>query len=706
MDRDEDLQYADIINACADGYAESELVKRYSTVGMGPSQGRHSALAAASLIAAATGRTPGEVGVTTGRPPLSGEKLGVLAGRRFLPVRHTAMHARHLESGARMMLAGPWLRPAWYGPGREQGIRQEALAVRRNVGMIDVSTLGGIEIRGPEAVEFMNRIYTFGYAKQKVGRTRYVLMTNLAGNIIDDGISCRLHDEHFYVTATTGGADNVYRSMLWWNAQWRLDVSVVNATAAWAGISLSGPRSREVLSPLCTDIDLSPQGFPYLGVRTGTVGGIPARVLRVGFVGELGYEIHVPSSMGEALWDALLEAGRELDIRPVGIEAQRILRLEKGHLIVGQDTDAMATPAEAGMGWAIARRKPFFVGGRSPGDPRQRAQTPAGRLPHGLRRDTLSAGIGPGARRRGDRRPCDLGGTLPNPGIRHRSGLDSAPYPPRGHAAHPSGKRRHHGSRSRATAVLRPGKQAPGNVTMTEEVSIDPERCPRRSPIYRTLARAGAVFAATPDGTAAIARRFGNGGEAERRQARELGLADLSPLPRCGFKGAQAAAWLRAQHVRLPRPNNRALAQAGGALAARLAEQEFLLLDPPFGGQGIAARLEAEHTERRPAHCHPVPWQDAHAWFLVSGERAAGMLARLCGVDLRPAHFAEFHVAQTSAARVNVIFIRRNLGPTPAWHLLSDQASSGYLWDCLRDAGAEYRAAPVGIESLAALEAR
>ncbi len=367
VDLDEDLQLADIINACKDGYAELELVKRYSTVGMGPSQGRHSALATARLVAKETNRTVAEVGVTTSRPPFRAEKLGVIAGRGFEPERFTAIHHRHLEAGAQMIPAGTWWRPAYYGAkqNREQCIQNENLAIRNNVGVIDVTTLGGLEVRGPDAAEFLNRIYTFAYAKQKNDTTRYLLMTNLAGTIIDDGIACRFNDEHFYLTATTGGVDNVYRTMLWWNAQWRLDVDITNVTAAYAGINLAGPKSREVLQKVCNDIDLSPEGFPYLALRSGTIANIPARLLRVGFVGELGYEIHVPYSQGEALWDLLLETGKEHNIQPVGIEAQRLLRLEKGHIIVGQDTDAMTTPQEVQMTWAIANKKPFFVGGRS-----------------------------------------------------------------------------------------------------------------------------------------------------------------------------------------------------------------------------------------------------------------------------------------------------------------------------------------------------
>jgi sarcosine oxidase subunit alpha len=366
VDFDEDLQVADIVNSVREGYDHIELVKRYSTVGMGPSQGRHSSVNAARLTAEANGLQPEAVGHTTARPPFSAEKMGLLAGRAFEPVRLTAMHHRHLEAGAQMMPAGLWLRPAYYGPRSERArlIREEALNVRNNVGIIDVSTLGGIDVCGPDAAEFLERLYTFAYKKQEIGRSRYVLMTDETGVIVDDGVACRLHEHHFYVTATTSGVDSVYRGMLLDNAQWRLDVVVTNVTAAYAGVNIAGPRSREVLSRL-TDLDLSREAFPYLGVRLGKVAGIPARIMRVGFVGELGYEIHVPSSMGEALWDALIAAGRPDGIRPFGVEAQRLLRLEKGHIIVSQDTDGLTNPIEADMAWAISRRKPFFVGGRS-----------------------------------------------------------------------------------------------------------------------------------------------------------------------------------------------------------------------------------------------------------------------------------------------------------------------------------------------------
>lgn len=367
VDFDEDLQVRDIVNATRHGYRDVQLVKRFSTVGMGPSQGRHSALPTARLVAQATKRSVSETGVTTARPPFVAEKLAHVAGRGFDPYRQTAMHQRHLELGAKMMPAGVWQRPAYYGrpENRDACMQAEARHVRQKVGIIDVSTLGGLDVRGPDAAEFLNRLYTFTFTKQPVGRSRYALMTNEHGVVIDDGVCARFADNHFYVTATTSGVDRIYQQMLKWNAQWRLNVDVTNVTAALAAVNVAGPDSRKVLEKVCKDIDLSAEGFPYLGVRLGTVAGIPARLLRVGFVGELGYEIHVPARYGEALWDALMEAGKEFDLRPFGVETQRLLRLEKGHVIISQDTDGMSHPSEIDMGWAVTRSKPFFVGKRS-----------------------------------------------------------------------------------------------------------------------------------------------------------------------------------------------------------------------------------------------------------------------------------------------------------------------------------------------------
>lgn len=367
VDLDEDLQVSDIEHTCALGYEDIQLVKRFSTLGTGPSQGRLSALAGARVVAKTTGRSVDEVNVTTARPPYAGEKLGLLAGRAFDPVRCTPMHHRHIEAGAQIIPAGTWLRPAFYGRPEEgaRAIENEVANVRSNVGLIDVSTLGGLDVRGPDAAEFLDRLYTSSFGKLRVGMTRYALMCNEMGTVIDDGVIARFHERHFYVTATTTGVDAVYRKMLWWNAQWRLDVDVANVTAAYAAVNLAGPRSREVLAQVCPELDLSAAGFPYLGARVALVAGIPARILRVGFVGELGYEVHVPAGQGAALWDALVAAGSRQGIQPFGVEAQRLLRLEKGHIIISQDSDAISTPEEIGCSWAVKDDKPFFVGQRA-----------------------------------------------------------------------------------------------------------------------------------------------------------------------------------------------------------------------------------------------------------------------------------------------------------------------------------------------------
>jgi sarcosine oxidase subunit alpha len=364
IDFDEDLQLADLDNAIQEGFDNIELMKRYSTVGMGPSQGKHSNMNALRVLARATGSTPGEVGTTTARPFFHPVPMSHLAGRGFTPERRTPMHHRHATAGAVWMPAGAWQRPEYYaiaGQSRSKCIEGEAMAVRNGVGLIDVGTLGKLEIRGPQAAEFLERVYISKYAGLKVGMTRYAVMCDEAGVVIDDGVVARLADDHFYFTTTTSGATLIYRELSRWNALWKLDCGVVNLTGAMAAMNLAGPNAKAVLTGL-TDVDLS---FPYLAVREGSVFGVPARLMRVGFVGEWGVEIHVPAEHGAAVWDALMAAGQAHGIRPFGVEAQRLLRLEKGHIIIGQDTDGLTTPGEAALDWAVKMDKPFFVGQRS-----------------------------------------------------------------------------------------------------------------------------------------------------------------------------------------------------------------------------------------------------------------------------------------------------------------------------------------------------
>ena len=367
IDFDEDLTVGDLEGAIAQGFDHPQLLKRYSTLGMGPSQGRHALLAGIKIIGKNGQDASGSISTTTFRPPLFGISFASLAGESFHPERLTPMDRWHRDAGAKMMVAGTWWRPAYYVDSSKNGIRtsvlEEARQVRNQVGLIDVSTLGKIEIRGPDAPTFMERFYTFRFAKQQVGRLRYALATDMGGSIIDDGVACRMAEDHYYVTTTTGASDQIYRSMLWWNLYWRLKVDITNVTGAWCAVNIAGPLSRRVLSRL-TDYDISSENVPYQAARECVVCGVPVRIFRVGFVGELGYEVHTPSGYGQHLWGSLMTAGKPESIRPFGVEAQRTLRLEKGHIIVGQDTDSLTYPKEAGMDWAVADKK-TFVGNRS-----------------------------------------------------------------------------------------------------------------------------------------------------------------------------------------------------------------------------------------------------------------------------------------------------------------------------------------------------
>jgi len=367
VDLDEDLQPEDLRETVRLGYADMQLLKRFSTVGMGPSQGRHSALSTLRIVARAQGSEQARVGLATPRPPAGEETVAHLASGPEHAVRHTALHERHLELGAVMMPVGAWMRPAYFATGgpREAAIGAEVQAVRQRAGLFDVGTLGGILVRGPDAAAFLERMYTGRYLTMKPGMVRYALMLDEAGTVYDDGVVACLAADEFYLTTTTGHSDAIYRSMLKWNARWRLDLDVTNVTSAYCGVNLAGPASRAILQQMCPGEDLSHAAFGYMRNRRLGIAGVHAIAMRVGFLGELGYELHLPSRRAVEVVDRLLETGRAHGLIPIGVEAQRLLRLEKGHIIVGQDTDGISTPQEAHMGWAIAADKPFFIGQRS-----------------------------------------------------------------------------------------------------------------------------------------------------------------------------------------------------------------------------------------------------------------------------------------------------------------------------------------------------
>jgi sarcosine oxidase subunit alpha len=367
----EDVTVKDLEQAVDEGFDGIETLKRYSTVNMGPCQGKMCGQTAVEVCARATGRDLNATGTTTSRPPVVPVELGVLAARHQ-PLRRTPLHHWHEAAGARWLDAGLWKRPESYGDSAA-----EVRAVRTAAGLIDVSTLGKIELIGRDAAELLERVYLNKWSDLKVGRIRYGALCTEEGILFDDGVGARLGPDHFYLTATTGNADAVFQWLQLWQETWRLGVLLQQQTSAMAAMNLAGPRARDVLAGL-TRLDVSNAGFPYLGVRAGEVAGVPCRLLRIGFVGELGYEIHCPSSAAWHLWEALSAAGAAFGLKPFGVEAQRILRLEKGHLIVGQDSDALSNPLEAGLDWMIRFDKPLFHG-REPLQ-RLRARGPRSRL--------------------------------------------------------------------------------------------------------------------------------------------------------------------------------------------------------------------------------------------------------------------------------------------------------------------------------------
>jgi sarcosine oxidase subunit alpha len=352
----EDVTEKDVERAIAEGFDSIELAKRYTTVTMGPCQGRLCHLAAVRLCARATGTDEAGIGLTTARPPWQPVSLGLLAGRGHEPAKRTSIHHRHEELGAAMMWTGSWRRPHSYGDPAA-----EVRAVHRSVGVIDVSTLGKLLVGGPEAAIFLERIYPNRFADLKAGRIRYAVLSTDGGRIMDDGTVARLGDNRFYVTTTSTGAESVLEWFTWWNAVWKLDVDIEDVTGSLAAVNVAGPRARELMERL-TDLDVGSDAFTYLDAREAEVAGVPALVLRIGFVGELGYEIHFPSPYGEHVWDAILERGADLGVRPFGLEPQRVLRLEKMHILVGQDTDSESNALEAGMPWIVNFEKDDFVG--------------------------------------------------------------------------------------------------------------------------------------------------------------------------------------------------------------------------------------------------------------------------------------------------------------------------------------------------------
>ncbi len=373
VDWQNDVTTKDLALATREGFRSIEHIKRYTTTGMATDQGKTSNLNALGIVSRTLGKPIPEVGLTTFRMPYVPVTFGAFAGTArgelFDPVRRTPMHAWAAANGAVFEDVGLWKRARHFpraGEDMHAAVNRECLAVRNACGIFDASTLGKIEVVGKDAVTFMNRLYVNAWTNLAVGRCRYGVLLRDDGFVYDDGVVARVSEDRFHVTTTTGGAPRVLALMEdYLQTEWPdLSVWLTSTTEQWAVIAVQGPKARQVLENF-VDVDMSAQVMPHMSVAAGRICGLPMRLFRVSFSGELGFEVNVPADFGPAVWEALWEAGRAHGMTPYGTETMHVLRAEKGYIIVGQDTDGTVTPEDVGLGWAIGKNKPDFLGKRS-----------------------------------------------------------------------------------------------------------------------------------------------------------------------------------------------------------------------------------------------------------------------------------------------------------------------------------------------------
>jgi len=370
IDLHNDVTVADVVLAAKENYASVEHLKRYTTLGMATDQGKTANVNGLAVLAEVTGRAIPDVGTTTFRPPFVPVSFGALAGMRhgalFSPRRLLPAHAEHVALGTEMREYGGWMRPACYprtGETVAQAIQREAVAARTEVGLFDGSSLGKIEVHGPDAAAFLNLMYYNEVANLRPGRIRYCLLLRETGIVFDDGVVARIAADSFLLSPSSSHTAGVLAMLeLWHQTEYpAMRVAFHDVTAAWATIAVGGPRARAVLARLDTDIDLSDAALPHMSLAHGTIFGLRGRIARVSFTGERSYEISIPASYGAALWQHLLAAGTT----PYGIETLSLLRAEKGFILIGGDTDGMTLPDDLGMSAPLRAKKADFVGKRS-----------------------------------------------------------------------------------------------------------------------------------------------------------------------------------------------------------------------------------------------------------------------------------------------------------------------------------------------------
>ncbi|GAA1121766.1 2Fe-2S iron-sulfur cluster-binding protein [Citricoccus alkalitolerans] len=665
VDFSEDVSSKDLYSAVAEGYDSVELAKRFTTVTMGPTQGKHELMNAIAVIADATGRTIAETGTTTWRPMYAPVTLGALAGPAHDPVRYSSIQPWHEAHGAVPLVAGQWIRPEHYGDPEA-----EVRGVREGVGIIDVSPIGKLDLRGPDVTRLLELVYTNKWSKLDVGRVRYGAMCREDGVVFDDGVTARLGEDHYLMSTTSSGAAAVWEWLETWlqteHPEWQVHVTPM--TTAYTSINVAGPQARRLVSRLAEGVDLSAEAFGYMHVRTGRVAGVEDCILwRIGFTGELSYELHVPASYGLHVWEALLEAGQDLSVAPFGVEAQRVLRLEKGHLIVGQDTDGLTQAYSAGLDWAIKDDKPDFAGKA------ELAWQRAGRT--GTRLVALQP-VDP------EIVPAEASQVL-RPGGRIAGRITSSRHSPTL-------------GRSICLGQLEPALARPGTIVavrlpdgrtveatvMSRLAHLDPEgtlldndSVPEGPGQYSTPSARGPVPITCP-----AVEVDGWHVPAERRAA-ALTLTDYSPLAKIGVRAGPAGPVAQALQARFSRVH-----RGDGTLVIGSGPGEWLVLGAPGSQPGMIGdldRLTAEADE----HASVVDLTHGRAMLRLTGRGAASLLVSLCALDLSGDLVPDGAALRTTVAGLVTDLVRVDQDDEPSYLLHCERSSGVYLHQTLMDTG-------------------
>jgi sarcosine oxidase subunit alpha len=658
VDFSEDVTSADIVSAAHEGYDSIELVKRYTTATMGPAQGKLETVNTVAVLAEATGSTIADTGTTTWRPVHVPVTLGGLAGPAAEPVRHSPIRLAHERLGARPLVAGQWIRPDHYGDPQA-----EARAVREGVGIIDVTPIGKLDLRGPDVPPLLDLLYVNRWHDLRVGRVRYGVMCGEDGVVLDDGVTGRLAEDRFLMSTTSSGAATVWEWVESWlqteRPGWRVHVTPV--TTAYASINVAGPRSRELMGRLVDGVDLSEDAFGYMNVRTGRVAGVDGCVLwRIGFTGELSYEVHVPASYGLHVWEALLTHGADLGVRPFGVEAQRILRLEKGHLIVGQDTDGLTLGGITGL---VRTGKADFAG--KPELVRPRADEP--RLV-GLQPDDGSV-VPPEASQLVD-------------GARITGRVTSSRMSPTlGRAVCLALVDPAHAAPGTVLTVRLPdGRRIPARVT-ERPAHVDPEgkrlRPPQTAPVgpardCRPAVARSPITLPDRSHTNIVSRTPTAVGVPAPELVCEL--ADLSALAKVVVRAPLGGGVAAALGVRFGRTT-----RDGDVLVVGAGPGEWLVLGEPDAARW--ERLVAASGE----FASVVDLTHGRALLRLTGPRAADLLARVCALDLSDDAVPDGAALRTSVAGVVTDLVRDDVHGVRSYLLHCERSSGQYLADRLME---------------------